>query len=81
MLTLCHLNYGKQTYAVIEGCEFAHLDPGATRLPDESRSGSTNLNSKISGNSDVFGLTDMVGQKGVFHGQAQKEGGRRTTRA
>ena len=45
------------------------------------RSGSTNLNSEISGNSDVFGLTDMVGQKGVFHGQAQKEGKRRTTRA
>ena len=42
------------------------------------RSGSTILNSAISGNSDVFGLTNIVGQEGVFHGQAKKESQRRT---
>ncbi|MCX7234974.1 MAG: zeta toxin family protein [Burkholderiales bacterium] len=40
------------------------------------RSGSTNLNSEISGNSGDNALTAMVRQTGVFHGQAEEEGRR-----
>ena len=44
--------------------------------PMEIRSGSTNLNSEISGNSGDNALTAMVRQTGVFHGQAEEEGRR-----
>ena len=40
------------------------------------RSGSTNLNSEISGNSGDNALTAMVRQTGVFYGQAEEEGRR-----
>jgi len=40
------------------------------------RSGSTNLNSEIGGNSGDNALTGMVRQTGVFHGQAEEEGRR-----
>ena len=59
--------------------ELAQLRRQVRQITQErDRSGSTNLNSEISGNSDVFGLTNMVGQEGVFHGQAKKESQRRT---
>jgi len=40
------------------------------------KSGSTNLNSEISGNSVDIASTGMVRQSGVFHGQAEEEGWR-----
>ena len=59
----------------VQGARSAHIGVGGShcRLRPCHRSGSTNLNSEISGNSDVFGLTDMVGQKGVFHGKLRKK--------
>jgi hypothetical protein len=47
-----------------------------TRRDKGARSGSTNLNSEISGNSGDNALTTMVRQTGVFHGQAEEEGRR-----
>ena len=49
----------------------------APRIRDlGDRSGSTNLNSEISGNSVDIASTGMVRQTGVFHGQTEEEGRR-----
>ena len=50
-----------------------HAIDALSARPGADRSGSTNLNSAISGNSSDLVLADVVGQEGVFHDQAEKE--------